>query len=234
MKLLALDTATEACSAALLIDDEIHERFEITPRAHARLLLPMLDGLLAEAGLKPAQLDAIAFGRGPGSFTGVRIAASVAQGIAFAADLPVLPVSTLAALARDALQRNPAVQVFAAIDARMGEIYWAAYAPDAPDTSGAQGEPRALTEEQVTPALAVTVPAGTDWFGIGTGWGEYEQALRAHFAATLRGIDATALPRAVHIARLAALDFAAGRAVAAEQAQPVYLRNQVAHKPAGR
>ncbi|MBI5462380.1 MAG: tRNA (adenosine(37)-N6)-threonylcarbamoyltransferase complex dimerization subunit type 1 TsaB [Gammaproteobacteria bacterium] len=226
MKILALDTATEACSAALLIDGEVRERFEIAPRAHARLVLPMLDGLLAEAGLKPTQLDAIAFGRGPGSFTGVRIAASVAQGIAFAAELPVLPVSTLAALARDALQRTSTAQVFAAIDARMGEIYWAAYVRDA------QGEPQALTEEQVAPANAVTVPAGTDWFGIGTGWGEYEQALRVHFGATLHGVDATALPRAAHIVRLAAIDFLAGRAVVAEQAQPVYLRNQVVHKPA--
>lgn len=225
MKLLALDTATEACSAALLIDGEIHERFEIAPRAHARLLLPMLDGLLAEAGLKPAQLDAIAFGRGPGSFTGVRIAASVAQGIAFAADLPVLPVSTLAALARDALQRTAAARVFAAIDARMGEIYWAAYARDM------RNEPQALTEEQVAPAPAVCVPAGTDWFGIGTGWGEYEHALRAHFASSLIGIDVAALPHAAHIVHLAALDFAAGRAVSAEQALPVYLRNQVVRRP---
>lgn len=230
MKLLALDTATEACSAALLIDGEVHERFEIAPRAHARLVLPMLDGLLAEAGLKPAQIDAIAFGRGPGSFTGVRIAASVAQGIAFAADLPVLPVSTLMALARDALQRTAATQVLAAIDARMGEIYWAAYARDA---LGVRNEPQALTEEQVAPANSIAVPAGTDWFGIGTGWGEYEHALRAHFVSGLIGIDATALPRAAHIARLAAVDFAAGRAVSAEQALPVYLRNQVVQKPGG-
>ena len=116
MKILALETATEACSAALLIDGEVRERYEVAPRAHARLLLPMLEGLLAEAELKPMQLDAIAFGRGPGSFTGVRIAASVAQGIAFAADLPVLPVSTLAALAWPVLRVEPDSQVFAAID----------------------------------------------------------------------------------------------------------------------
>ena len=227
MKLLALDTATEACSAALLIDGEIGERFVVAPRGHAHLLLPMLDELLAAAGLKPAQLDAIAFGRGPGSFTGVRIAASVAQGIAFAADLPVLPVSTLAALARDALQRTTVTQVLAAIDARMGEIYWAAFARDA------HGEPQALTDEQVAPATAVCVPAGTEWFGIGSGWAVYETALRAHFGDTLSGIDAAALPRAAQIAQLAAVDFAAGGAVPAELALPVYLRNQVTQRPGG-
>ena len=227
MKLLALDTATEACSAALLIDGEIRERFVVAPRGHAHLLLPMLDELLAAAGLKPAQLDAIAFGRGPGSFTGVRIAASVAQGIAFAADLPVLPVSTLAALARDALQHTTAIQVLAAIDARMGEIYWAAFARDA------HGEPQSLTDEQVAPATAVCLPVGTDWFGIGSAWAVYETALRAHFGDTLSGFDATALPRATQIVQLAAVDFAAGRADPAELALPVYLRNQVAQRPAG-
>lgn len=225
MKLLAVDTATEACSAALLIDGELHERFEIAPRGHARLLLPMLEDLLAEAGLKPAQLDAIAFGRGPGSFTGVRIATSVVQGIAFAADLPVLPISTLATLARDGLQRSAASQVFAAIDARMGEIYCASFRRDA------QGEPELIGEEQVIPASAVSVPAGGDWFGVGTGWGVYEAELRSSFATALSGFDASALPRAAHIAQLAAIDFKAGRSVTAEQAMPVYLRNQVAHKP---
>ncbi|HEY9146675.1 MAG TPA: tRNA (adenosine(37)-N6)-threonylcarbamoyltransferase complex dimerization subunit type 1 TsaB [Thiobacillus sp.] len=220
MKILALDTATEACSAALLIDGSIRERFEIAPRAHARLLLPMLDDLLKEAGLAPAQLDAIAFGRGPGSFTGVRIAASVAQGIAFAADLPVLPVSTLAALAWPVL-RDGADRVFAAIDARMGEIYWAAYA------GSAQNGLEALSEEQVTSAAVVCVPAGDAWQGVGSGWAVYADVLRPHFGACLLGFDATALPHAADIAGLAALDFAQGRAVTAEQALPVYLRNQV-------
>src|SRR5690554_2590516 len=103
MKILAIETATEACSAALLIDDAILERYELAPQRHNRLILPMIESLLAEAGIKISQVDAVAFGRGPGSFTGVRIAAGVAQGIAFGADLPVVPVSTLAALAQDAL-----------------------------------------------------------------------------------------------------------------------------------
>ncbi len=225
MKILAVDTATEACSAALLVDGALRERFELAPRAHARLLLPMLESLLAEAGLKPLQLDAIAFGRGPGSFTGLRIAASVAQGIAFAADLPVLPVSTLAALAWPVLCAERGAQVFAAIDARMGEIYWAAFA------GAAQDGIVALSEEQVTPAAAVCVPAGTDWYGAGSGWAAYAQDLRAHFGASLRGIAADALPHAADIAALAAVDFAAGRAVPAEQALPVYLRNQVVQRP---
>ncbi len=226
MKILALDTATEACSAALLIDGEIRERFEISARGHARLLLPMLEDLLAEAGLKPAQLDAIAFGRGPGSFTGVRIATSVVQGIAYAADLPVLPISTLAALARDGLQRSAATQVFAAIDARMGEIYCAVYRRDA------HNEPELMGEEQVIPASAVRVPEGGTWFGVGSAWGVYAAELQAGLSMALSDFDASVLPRATHIAQLAAIEFKAGRSVTAEQAMPVYLRNQVAHKPA--
>lgn len=227
MKLLAFDTATEACSAALLVDGAIAERFEIAPRAHARLLLPMLDSLLAEADMQLTDLDALAFGCGPGSFTGVRIAASVAQGIAFGADLPVLPISTLTALARAGLQASAATHVFAAIDARMEEIYWAAYARDA------WGEPQRLGEEQVAAAQSLCVPVGNEWYGIGSGWAVYEHALSAHFGSALLGCDPRALPRAAHIAQLAALDFTAGKAVTAEQALPVYLRNQVVQRPGG-
>ncbi|MFA7386281.1 MAG: tRNA (adenosine(37)-N6)-threonylcarbamoyltransferase complex dimerization subunit type 1 TsaB [Thiohalobacteraceae bacterium] len=228
MKILALETATEACSAALLIDGAVRERFEVAPRAHARLLLPMLDGLLNEADIKPGRLDAIAFGRGPGSFTGLRIAASVAQGIAFAAGLPVVPVSTLAALAHAGLQHDATASLFCAIDARMNEVYWAAYAADA------AGIPTALCEEQVSAATAVSVPFGTRWYGAGSGWAAYPEALEAHFGPALIGYDASALPHAADIAQLAARDFAAGRAVPAEQALPVYLRNQVVQQPNGR
>ncbi len=225
MKLLALDTATEACSAALLIGDAMLERYEVAPRAHARLLLPMLESLLAEAGLKLADLDAIAFGCGPGSFTGVRIAASVVQGIAFGADLPVLPVSTLTALARAALQEHSATHVLAAIDARMGEIYWATYRRDA------RGEPQALGDELVTSAQDLSISEDADWYGIGTGWAAYESVLRPQFGSRLLGCDAQALPRATHIAQLAALDYADGKALSAELALPVYIRNQVAIRP---
>lgn len=227
MKLLALDTATEACSAALVIDGAVRERYEIAPRAHARLLLPMLDALLAEAGLTATQLDAVAFGRGPGSFTGVRIAASVAQGIAFAADLPVVPISTLAALAWRGLQTGHDVQVFAAIDARMGEIYCAGY------RRLAQGALQAVTDEQVTAAAAVRVPPGAVWYGVGSGWAVYADALRSRFGSALQAVDATALPHASDIAALAVIEFHAGRSVTAELALPVYLRNQVVHSRGG-
>ena len=123
MKILALDTSTEACSAALLIDTEIHQRYEVAPREHGALILPMIETLLSEAGCAPTQLDALAFGRGPGAFVGVRIATGVAQGIAFAADLPVIPVSSLAAMAQSVEHGN----VYSAIDARMNEVYWGAY-----------------------------------------------------------------------------------------------------------
>ena len=122
MKILAVDTATEACSAALYINGDIQERFEIAPREHTRLLLPMVDSLMAEAGIRPQQLDAIAFGCGPGSFTGVRIAAGVMQGIAYGADLPVVPVSTLAAISQSCLQKTAHDTIFTAVDARMNEI----------------------------------------------------------------------------------------------------------------
>ncbi|WJW76540.1 tRNA (adenosine(37)-N6)-threonylcarbamoyltransferase complex dimerization subunit type 1 TsaB [Thiohalobacter sp. IOR34] len=225
MKLLALDTATEACSAALLVDGELRETSRVEPRGHARLLLAMIETLLAEAGLSPGQLDGLAFGRGPGSFTGLRIAAGVAQGIAFAADLPVLPVSTLATLAQGA--RDAALEgVLAAIDARMQEVYWGVY------RSGAEGLVELEGEERVCAPAAVTVPAGGRWRGAGTGWGSYGEALAARCAGLqLVAVEPGALPHARDMLPLAAAALRVGGGLPAEQAQPVYLRNNVADRP---
>jgi tRNA threonylcarbamoyladenosine biosynthesis protein TsaB len=216
--ILALETATEACSAALLVDGAIRERFEVAPRGHSQLILPMVEDLLAEAAISLGRVDALAFGRGPGAFTGVRIAVGVAQGIAFGADLPVVPVSTLAALA----QGVDAAKVLVAMDARMNEVYWGAYERNPEGLMVVSGE------ECVAPPQAVPLPATADWFGAGSGWGAYESALADHCGRWLRGWDASALPHAGAVAQLGAAGLATGQTVAAEQALPVYLRDQVA------
>jgi len=225
-RLLAFDTATEACSAALLVGDALAERHVIGPREHARLLLPMVEELLREGGLALADLDAIAFGRGPGSFTGVRIATGMAQGLAFAAGLPVVPVSSLAALAQQAADAGHA-RVLAAIDARMGEVYWGEF------TRGADGLVVAAGEERVCPPGAVPPPEAEGWFGIGTGWGTYRDVLEARLGGAVVDCAPEAWPRAATVARLGAAARATGVALPPAQALPVYLRDEVAHKPAG-
>ena len=220
MKILALETATEACSAALNIDGEIRERFEIAPRGHSALILPMLESLLTEADIPLGQVDALAFGRGPGAFTGVRIGVGVAQGVAFGADLPVLPISTLAALA----QATDAGQVLAAIDARMDEVYWGQYRRDEGGLMRLQGE------ECVAAPEATPVAQGEGWLGAGSGWGAYGNSLRARHAGQLGEVAVEALPHAAAVSRLAVAAFAAGEAVGAEQALPVYLRDKVTWK----
>jgi tRNA threonylcarbamoyladenosine biosynthesis protein TsaB len=218
MIVLALETATEACSASLAIDGDIRERFAVAPRGHSQLILPMVDELLAEAGIALAQVDALAFGRGPGAFTGLRIAVGVAQGIAFGADLPVVPVSTLAALA----QGCEADAVLAAIDARMDEVYWGAYRRNAAGLMQASGA------ETVAAPARVEVPEGADWVGAGSGWGAYEAGLSAACAGHVHSWHAEALPHARDVARLGMAAAAAGQTVSAEQALPVYLRDEVA------
>lgn len=230
MKLLAVETATEACSAALYIDGIVTERFELTPKAHTRLILPMIDSLMSDAGLKPQQLDALAFGCGPGSFTGVRIATGVIQGIAFGADLPVVPVSTLAAIAQDFFDDNKAQTfnvAFTAMDARMGEIFWGVYQRDE------QGFAELIGEESVTSAADVEFPDRIG-VGVGSGWGVYSQELMLRLAARVSYCEIDKLPRAGAIARLGARGFGQGLAVAVEQAMPVYLRDKVAKKESER
>lgn len=221
MKLLAIDTTEEACSAALLIDDGVLERFELAPRRHSELILPMMDGLLADAGLRLADLDCLAFARGPGSFTGVRIAASVAQGAAFGAGLSVVPVSSLQALAQGAYREHGAVNVLSALDARMNEVYWAGWRLDPGRTM------RLLGGEAVCAPESALVPDGDDWTGIGSGWDSYAETLLGR-CNRAPNIHAGAMVHAQDVASIAATLFVEGVAVPAEEALPVYLRDQVA------
>ncbi len=217
MKLLALDTSTEACSAALFIDGEISERFEITPKAHTKLLLPMIESLLAEAELHLTQLDALAFGCGPGSFTGLRIATGVVQGLAFGADLPVVPVSTLAALA----QKQAHELSFVAMDARIGEIFWGVY------QKNVDGFVELIGNEVVLPVSQIQFPS-QNAIGIGSGWRVYEAELLEKTRGLISEIKNDVLPESSVIAELGVYGFQRGLAVAAEFAQPVYLRDKVA------
>lgn len=222
LRLLAIDTATEACSAALLIGDDVIERSEIAPRRHAELILPMIESLLGEAGISRRQIDAIAVGRGPGAFTGVRLAISVAQGLALGLDIPVVPVSSLAALAQDA-PADIAAPILAVIDARMGEVYAGTF------LRGADAMVAPIGLESVGPASRLVLPkVSRHWSIVGSGWGAYRDALSAHLPEPPVFADGTRFPQARAIARLAAPQLAAGRGVAAEFALPVYLRDKVA------
>ncbi len=223
MKLLALETSTETCSAALHADGECRARSEHAPGRHAELLLPMIDALLAEAGFPASRLDAIGFGRGPGSFTGLRVGAGVVQGIAWAAALPVIPISSLAVLAQAALGQT---RILSAIDARMGQIYCAGYYRQAQGLVHLEGAERLLYPAQLR------APDEHRWYGTGSGWKIHGAELAPRLGRQLLGWDdrdalATALiPLALDSARRGAM-------LSAEQAVPVYLRDQVA-QPASR
>ena len=226
MKILAIETATAACSVALLDDDAVRERHEVAPRRHASLVLGMVDELLAESGLRLSALDAIAFGRGPGAFTGVRIAAGVVQGLALGAGLPVAPVSTLLALAQGCLVEAPAGQVLAVMDARMGEVYAAACRVGPERIAAHHGA------EWLGAPAALVLDGEGDWLGVGSGFEAYPEALRTVLGARLCGTLPQRLPRAADVARLALVMCAAGELVDPELALPVYLRDRVATPPA--
>jgi tRNA threonylcarbamoyladenosine biosynthesis protein TsaB len=220
MNLLAIETSTEACSVALVHGEEVIARSELAPRRHAELALPMADALLAEAGLGRHALDAIAVGRGPGAFTGVRLGVALAQGMALALDRPVVPVSSLAALALEAPEDD--ATILAVIDARMGEVYAACYRHDE------QGGLIALDAERVCAPDAVVLPESAAWNVVGSGWATHADVLRDRLTGRLRHADGGRYPQARHVAELAVRDYRAGRAVPPEQALPVYLRDKVA------
>ena len=223
MKILALDTATEACSVALCIEGRVIERYVELERGHAERLLPMIDEVLVEGGITLGALDAIAFGRGPGGFTGVRLAASVAQGLAFGAGLGVVPVSDLAAVAQRAAElHRDARRALVINDARMREVYWAEFAIDG-SAVGLRGA------EQVTvPAAVIVSPEspGSPWIAAGRGlmaWPELAERCRTAGAIVLEDL----LPHAREILSLAIPTVAAGQALPPELALPIYVRDRV-------
>lgn len=218
MRILALDASTEACSAALLYQGQLIERYEELRLGSAERIIGMVAEVLNEGGIGPASLDGIAAGIGPGAFTGVRISVSVAQGLAFGLGLGVVPVSTLEALAEPAVGGGP---VLACLDARMGEVYWGCFRADA-----ARGiEP--VNRSRVGAAATVRAPAGAVYRGVGRGFSAYP-ALAAVAGVELAPADAWTLPRAGAIARLAAIRLARGEALDPAALVPLYLRDKVA------
>ena len=220
--ILALDTCTEACSAALLSQGKEYAAFEEVPREHSQRLLSMVDGLLAGAGISLNDLDVIAYGRGPGSFTGIRICTSMTQGLALGANKPVVGISTLAAMAQSAID-NGAMQVVAAIDARMGEVYWAQYVAE-------NGLARQIGDEQVSAPEAVTLSLDEKQpiIACGTGFEIYPELLT--LGGGLVRDSRSRLPDARQMLKLAQESLAQGLQTEVDDLQPVYLRDTVAWK----
>ncbi len=221
MKLLAIDTATEACSCALWLDGAVIERFVVAGRTHTLEMLPQVRALMADAGLVFSQLDGFACGVGPGSFAGVRIAVGFVKGLALSLDRPVVGVTSLRVLAQQALDAG-ASQVIAAIDARMDEVYVGVFG------RGADGLAQASLPEKVAAPAAFSIDGQGPWTCVGTGWGAYEAKLRAGVSGEIVSIDAASLPRSATALKLALPVFERGEAAGAEVLVPVYLRDKVA------
>lgn len=223
MKILALETSTEHGSVALLDGDRIVERPVLGRPGHSETILPEVRALLKETAIGLAELDAIAFGAGPGAFTGLRLACGVAQGLALGAGKPVVPVCTLEALADQCAQTS----IFVAADARMSEVYFAAYR-----------RINGVLVEQAAPACAVpaavVLPVDGEWFGFGSAFGAYGDALIPALGGRLVGFDASPVPGASSVARLAATRFAKGGAIDPALAAPLYVRDKVAMTTAER
>jgi len=235
--IIAIETATEACSAALLIEKDgkqsLYKRYQLAPREHTKLILPMLDEVLAEADLKIADVDAIAFGRGPGAFTGLRIATGIAQGLALSIDKPTLPVSSLQAMAlaakNETSSSNNNQSIVVAIDARMGEVYWAEY--QLVNNSVEQIGKEQLSQPEEMFKKVDSLAKDNSITVIGSGWDEYMKAFQEsnNNATALQQLPEK-FPDAADVAQLALMAFRKGETQSIEDAQPVYLRNNVAEK----
>lgn len=220
MNLLAFDTSTEACSVALRWNGRTYSRHEIAPRAHGDLILPMVDAVMNESGGSVDRLDGIAVGRGPGGFTGVRIAISVAQGLSLGASVPVLAVSSLAAMALGAHRQWGWERVLCAFDARMGEVYWGAF-------ETAEGEATNVGGEQVCAPEAVQRPANGRWSGCGTGFATYSSALADRLGVALETVNPVCYPHGLDVLTLGAAMLSRHEGVSADAVTPVYLRDRV-------
>lgn len=222
--LLAIETSSELASCALLVGEAVTTRESSGVRTHSQSILPMVQALLADAGIKLADVDAIAFGAGPGSFTGVRTACGITQGLAFGAGLPVVPLVTLDAMALACRERSGAAEILVLLDARMGEVYWAQY-------RYADGWQTVVAPALCAPDAVAPVPVA-GLVACGSGLTAYPEAFAG--ASFVAGAMADILPHARDLVRLGALAFAAGQAVDAAAAQPLYLRNKIAYTSAER
>lgn len=226
--ILALETSGEICSVALLLGDEVTQRVCETPRQHLQHLLPFVDALLAEGGISMTNLDGIAFSRGPGSFTGLRIAASAAQGLAFGSGLPVVPVSTLQTLAQTAHRQTGASRVLAVLDARMDEVYSGWFEWNDGIMRGV-GEERLSSRAQVKGSGSIDASSGA-WMGAGSGWNRPDE-FQPELCEKAQHVVAELQPLAWDVCMLAQRGLAEGAACAPADAQPVYIRDKVAELP---
>jgi len=217
MKILAIETSATACSLALLIDDQIISRHVHAPMQQTQLILPMISELLTSSQVSLKQLNALAFGCGPGSFTGIRIATSVAQGLGYSTSLPLIPISSLAALAQSTQDELGWKKLLVAVDARMGEIYWGVY------EANKHGIVQLKDLERLCRFNNVVFPTSSGWYGVGNGWGM--EGASAIF--TPLAIDAERQPTASGVARLAKIQYENKRWVTADKVEPVYLREKV-------
>lgn len=232
MNYLAIDASTEACSVALKMKDKIHSIYELCPQSHSLRLLPMIDQILNEAELKLSQLDGLIFGQGPGSFTGVRIGVGVAQGLAFAANLPVVGVSTLQAMAQQAFNQHQQTQVISAIDARMSEVYNGFYQLDDENIMQAQCHEAVTVPANLFKHFSMQLPdvfiKSATFYTVGSAWDAYPKTL-----SSLRTTNETPdiiFPHAQAMLMIGETLFAKGEGVSAENAQPVYVRDTVSWK----
>lgn len=221
MKLLAVDTVTEYCSAALYLDGELTFREALAHQSHTEIVLPMVDELLTQAGIKLKHLDVIAFDRGPGSFTGLRIGAGITQGLALGASLPVIPVSSLQTLAQGCYLRYQSQNVLACIDARQGELYWGCF-------QLRSGIMTLEGSEQLGHPDTVTTLSDVTYFGVGTGFDTFESELRDNPNVTFSDYNKNSYPLAQDIITIAARAWEQQEYVDGSAALPVYLRDKVA------